>query len=240
MEGRAQAQILPFVQNGTITLIDTGDIIRILEPPFGDPDPAATAQERLHTLKQGKMDFATYYAEFQMHVAKLHWGEHAKMDALREGLSIELHGRLISAPDTATFAEFVATCQQLDSKIGAFQARQSRRSAPAHRTQPAPLSRLQHRFWFPILPTAQSLSQDPWTSLPITEGFPTTKGLPDFSRDIVCTAEEWVIWQTNAPTRAGKHSVPLPRLSKKLRSTCASLLTVTAAQTMPSGREPEA
>ena len=97
--------VLPFVQNDTITLTDANDIIRIPEAAFGDPDTAATARERLHSLKQGKKDFASYYAEFQMHAAKLHWGEHSKMDVFREGLSIDRHERLISTPDSTTFTE---------------------------------------------------------------------------------------------------------------------------------------
>jgi hypothetical protein len=88
--GRAQAQILPFVTNGTFRLNDLDDIIRILENAFGDPDPAATARSKLHSLKQGKKEFTGYFAEFQMLVSKLNWGDKAKLDTLKEGVSIEL------------------------------------------------------------------------------------------------------------------------------------------------------
>jgi len=64
-------------------LNDSDDIIRILENTFGDPDPAATARSKLHSLKQGKKEFVAYFAEFQMLVAKLNWGEEAKLDALK-------------------------------------------------------------------------------------------------------------------------------------------------------------
>ena len=83
LEGRAQTQILPFIQNGVFQLNDSDDIIRILEATFGHPDPAATARTKLYGLKQGKKEFTAYFAEFQMLVSKLSWDEHAKLDALR-------------------------------------------------------------------------------------------------------------------------------------------------------------
>jgi len=81
--GHAQAQILPFVQNGKFLLQDSDDVIRILENAFADPDPAATARSKLHSLKQGKQEFTAYFAEFQMLVSKLSWDEGAKLDALK-------------------------------------------------------------------------------------------------------------------------------------------------------------
>jgi len=51
LEGRVQAQILPFVQNRAFQLNDSDDIIRILQAAFGDPDPAATTPPKFHGLK---------------------------------------------------------------------------------------------------------------------------------------------------------------------------------------------
>jgi len=119
--GRAQAQILPFVQKGKFLLQDSNDVIRILENAFGDPDPAATARSKLHSLKQGKKEFTAYFAEFQMLVSKLSWDEGAKLDALKEGVSIELRRQLLGPTHGLTFDKFVALCQQLDSEIRALQ-----------------------------------------------------------------------------------------------------------------------
>jgi len=95
LEGRRQAQILPFVHNGAFQLNDSEDIIRILEAAFGDPDPAATARTKLHGLKQGKKEFTAYFAEFQMLVSKLSWDKHAKLDTLKEAVSMELCHQLL-------------------------------------------------------------------------------------------------------------------------------------------------
>ena len=208
LEGYVQSQILPFTQNDT-TLADANDIVRILEAAFGDPDPAATARERLHARKQGKKDFASYYAEFQMLVAKLHWNEHAKMDALREGLCIELHEKLVGTHAPTTFAQFAATCQQLDSQIRAFQARQRRLSAPAHRTQPALPVQTPVPDLVPRPTIAPSPNQDPRPYPPTAERFLTKKGLRDSAKDAAYTAEVWAIWQGNVPTKAG---IPSARL----------------------------
>jgi len=82
LQGRAQAQILPFIKGENIELKDTEEIIQILHNTFGDPDPMASTRAKLLTLKQGKKEFNTYLAEFQMLVSKLKWNEDAKLDAL--------------------------------------------------------------------------------------------------------------------------------------------------------------
>ena len=115
--GHAQVQVLPFVKDGKFLLQDLDDIIRILENAFGDPDPAKTTRSKLHTLKQGKKEFTAYFAEFQMLVSKLNWGEEAKLDALNEGVSIELRRQLLGRTHGLNFDKFVALCQQLDSEI---------------------------------------------------------------------------------------------------------------------------
>jgi hypothetical protein len=111
LEGCAQAQVLPFVQNGAFQLNDLDDIIRILEAAFGDPDPVATARTKLHGMKQGKKELATYFAEFQMLVFKLNWDEHVKLDALKEGVSMELRRQLLGRTQGLTFDQFVGLCQ---------------------------------------------------------------------------------------------------------------------------------
>jgi len=137
LEGRAQAQILPFVQNGAFQLDDSDDIIRILEAAFGDPDPAATARTKLLSLKQGKKEFTAYFAEFQMLVSKLNWGEHAKLDALKEGVSIELRRQLLGRTQGLSFDQFVGLCQQLDSEIRALQLHEGRHHT-SRQNQPRP------------------------------------------------------------------------------------------------------
>jgi len=135
LEGRAQAQILPFVQNGAFQLNDSDDIIRILEAAFGDPDPAATAHTKPHGLKQSKKEFTAYFAEFQMLVSKLSWDEHAKLDTLKEGVSMELRRQLLGRTQGLSFNQFVGLCQQLDSEIRALQLHEGRHNTFSHQNR---------------------------------------------------------------------------------------------------------
>jgi len=116
LQGRAQAQVLPFVKGENIELKDAEEIIQILHNVFGDPDPAATTRAKLSTLKQGKKEFNTYFAEFQMLVSKLNWNEDAKLDALREGLSHDLRCMLLGRTKNLTFNELVTLCQERDTE----------------------------------------------------------------------------------------------------------------------------
>jgi hypothetical protein len=139
LEGRAQAQILPYIQAGaTFSLPDVEDIIRILNNAFGDPDPIATARSKLHSLKQGKKEFTNYFAEFQTLVSKLDWNERAKIDALKEGLSIEIRRQLLGKTKSLNFDELVALCQELDSEMRALQTSEGKQSyqQSRHTNQP--------------------------------------------------------------------------------------------------------
>jgi len=84
LQGGAQTQVIPFIKGDTIHLKDTEDIIQILQNAFGDPDPVATARAKRASLRQGKKEFNTYFAEFQMLICKLNWNQDTKLDGLRE------------------------------------------------------------------------------------------------------------------------------------------------------------
>jgi hypothetical protein len=126
LQGRVQAQVLPFIKGETIELKDAEDIIRILQNAFGDPDPVATARTKLANLKQGKKEFNAYFAEFQMLVSKLNWNEDAKLDALREGISYDLRRLLLRRTKKLSFNELVALCQETDTESRAIHLSEGR------------------------------------------------------------------------------------------------------------------
>jgi len=68
-------------------------------------------------LKQGKKEFVNFFAEFQTLVSKLDWNEHAKTDALKKSLSLELCFQLIGKLRDLTYDQLVALLQELDSKM---------------------------------------------------------------------------------------------------------------------------
>jgi hypothetical protein len=140
LEGRAMEQLLPYIRdNGQIVnLEDVEHVISILQTTFGDPDRAATARHKLQALRQGNKEFSVYYAEFSKLVSELDWDERATMDALRNGLSIEILEKLIGAPTPDTIHDFVNQCQALDSQIRAVENLRKLRSGPSGRSTTTP------------------------------------------------------------------------------------------------------
>ena len=122
LEGTALAQALPHVTATGVNLPDFEGIVSILETAFAGPDAAATAGQKLTTLRQGNEEFSVFFAEFQSYIAELNWDERAKLDTLRKALSIELHMELIGQDQPDNFNDFAAMCQSLDSRLCALKA----------------------------------------------------------------------------------------------------------------------
>jgi len=142
LQGRVQAQVLPFIKGETIELEDAKDIIRILHIAFGDPDPFFTARAKLANLKQGKKEFNMYFAEFHMLVSKLNWNEDAKLDALRKGMSHNLRRLLFGRTKKLTFDELEALCQETDTEFHAIHLSEGR---SYHKQQCIPQGHAQSR-----------------------------------------------------------------------------------------------
>lgn len=205
LEGRALAQIQPFVNDeGVITLDNVATVIQTLQIAFGDPDRAATARHKLQSLRQGNKEFSVYFAEFQMLVAELNWDATATMDALRNGLSIDIIEKLIGLPQPSSYQEFVTTCQTLDSQIRAVEALRKLRapSSAAAPRQQTTASTIQHRTaqgtFAPARPQPSFLgltsAQPPWISRPIAVRSPLRSELPGLPKDAACTVEAMAIW----------------------------------------------
>jgi len=221
LEVRTQAQILPFVQNGAFQLNNSDDIICILEAAFGDPDPAATTRTKLHGLKQGKKEFTAYFAEFQMLVSKLSWDEHAKLDALKEGVSMELRRQLLGRTEGLSFDQFVGVCQQLDSEIRALQLHEGRHNPSSHQNRG---NQNQSRN---STPSATPTTSQSATAL-------SRKKLSEQERAARLSEGRCLYaWPPNAPTRAATRSVPPLLKSPTPNPLCPleNLLTTTTPST---------
>ncbi|SLM41264.1 Zinc finger, CCHC-type [Lasallia pustulata] len=65
-EGKAQAQLLPFVQtDGIVDFATLNDLIKYMQVAFGNPDKRGTAQSKLDIHTQKNQSFSEYYAEFR-------------------------------------------------------------------------------------------------------------------------------------------------------------------------------
>ncbi|KAH0610154.1 uncharacterized protein H6S33_012700 [Morchella sextelata] len=110
LEESALDQVVPLVNaNLAAPFSSITAFVANLEALFGDPDPRGTALHQLVTLKQGKVDFATYYSQFLRIVANLDYNEKAKIDALTEGLSEDLKDAMTYRTDRPDTVEAYAT-----------------------------------------------------------------------------------------------------------------------------------
>ena len=65
LRGSALDQVLPYVRNNRVDLANLDALTTILETAFGDPNQRRNAERKLHTLRIGTKDFASYYTKFQ-------------------------------------------------------------------------------------------------------------------------------------------------------------------------------
>jgi hypothetical protein len=123
LRGDALSQILPYIKDDRVELVDLAALIQILEDAFGNPNRKRDAEAHLARISQGEKDFSSYFAEFQRYSAEVDWNESAKLSALQRGLSPRLKQDLVSVVDEPTgFKEWVELCQKLDNRRRAFLA----------------------------------------------------------------------------------------------------------------------
>jgi len=123
---------------------DTGHIsftmyeafVRSLKNAYDDPDTRATAERKLHNLKQRDEDCSAYHAEFSTYATTLNYNDMTKIFFFSNGTNQGLKTALsyqASPPDT--FDEFVQLCIKLDNKAKLLR---SQSSCPAPQNTPVP------------------------------------------------------------------------------------------------------
>ena len=71
------------------------DCLSNLKSAWDDPDAKATADRRLHSLRQGNDTCSVYYAKFTGFSTTLYWGENALYSQFRDGLCEEIKDMLV-------------------------------------------------------------------------------------------------------------------------------------------------
>jgi len=114
--------------------------IRSLKNAYDDPDAHATAERKLHNLKQGDKDCSAYHVEFSTYPTTLKYNDITKISFFSNGANQGLKTALshqASPPDT--FDKFVQLCIKLDNKAKLLRSQSSRlvyQNAPAHAPTP--------------------------------------------------------------------------------------------------------
>ena len=169
LEGNALAQVQPYITASGITLVNVPALLDILQTAFGDPDLQGTTTRELRKLRQANKEFSIYVADFMRLLAIVPWDEHAKLNHLRAGLSLELQHGLV-------FLEDATTVQVLITQVTRLEARQRALQANSQTTQPwretgeqlfhnkhAPSLLPKSRTALPLLPTDPLLELPPHT-----------------------------------------------------------------------------
>jgi len=123
---------------GAIRFATYEAFVQVLKNAYDDPDACATAERKLHNLKQGNKDCSAYHAEFCTYATTLNDNDMTKISFLSNGANQDLKTALsyqASLPET--FDEFVQLCIKLDNRAKQLRSQSHR---PAH-TSPAPAPR---------------------------------------------------------------------------------------------------
>jgi hypothetical protein len=123
LEGPAYAQVLPYIKDGVVNLLDFQDGLQILDRAFGDPNRINNARKELLALRQANREFGQFFAEFHRLALEAQMSEDSLQVILESSLSRELRDQLISvqAPST-NYHAFANFCQDLDNRRRYYQS----------------------------------------------------------------------------------------------------------------------
>ena len=136
LTGQAMDLVQQYVRDDRVALDNLGALIDILDKAFGNPNRVSEAEAKLRSLQQGTRDFRSYYAEFQRYACEVQWAEIEKLSVLKKGLAYGLKNDLVTvSTELNNIADFVALCNNLDTKRRALQNESTTRShAPKRAT----------------------------------------------------------------------------------------------------------
>jgi hypothetical protein len=148
----------PYLKPNCIDLADVGEFWKVLDQAFDDPDRKGTAERKLQALRQGKREFAHFYADFMRLKADVSWNDSAYINALQNGCSQEIRDvlRVQMAPEPEKLEEMAALMNKIDIKNRKW-------NAPA--TTPATATATPKKTVAPpVVPVSQRTTANPaWT-----------------------------------------------------------------------------
>ena len=84
----------PYIREDHIDLANIQEFWTVLDRAFNDPDRTGMAESNLSSLRQGKREFAHFYADFMHLKADVKWNDAACINALRTGCCQEIRDGL--------------------------------------------------------------------------------------------------------------------------------------------------
>ncbi len=112
----------PYIQRKAgYELDDFDEFENAVETAFGDPNPKATAEQKLRELRQGNKEVATYLTEFNSIIAHLNINNESIVTHFRFRLNDRIKERLIRQTVPDNFADFARHINTLDNELRAFE-----------------------------------------------------------------------------------------------------------------------
>ena len=152
----------PYLGTDRVDLADRDEFWTVLDRAFDDPDRKGTAEGNLRALRQGKKEFAHYFAEFMQLKADVTWNDAACIDSLRTGCAQEIRNvlRVQLAPLPATLQDVADLLNKINLQNRQWAAESGHRGSipttqrPPQRSLPPP----------PVVPVSQRTNTNPaWT-----------------------------------------------------------------------------
>ena len=154
--------IRPYLGRDRVDPANVDEFWTVLDRAFDDPDRKGTAERNLWALRQGKKEFAPYFAEFMRLKANVTWNDAACIDSLRTGCVQEICDvlRVQLAPLPATLHNVTDLLNKIDLQNRQWAAESGHRGSipttqrPPQQSLPPP----------PVVPVSQCTTTNPaWT-----------------------------------------------------------------------------
>ncbi|KAH8149539.1 uncharacterized protein LAJ45_06167 [Morchella importuna] len=177
LESVAANQFLQYVGEEGIALPSMLRFYEILDTAFGDPDRMCTARRNLRNIRQRNRTFADYFTEFQRYAAESEMDEASRIEALMEGINVELDESMIHHETPATVDACPTLLQQLYNRRRAAEAKRGSKKPWNATTAPAPRPP-------PANPVPAPSAAAPAVNVPTTENHPSFRPGGDVPMDL--------------------------------------------------------
>ena len=117
LSDEALAWASPYVETDSSLLRDLKAFISAISQVFDDPNRCATAELKLHNLRQGNRSVAVYTAEFRRWVTDTTWNHAAQKSQFRRGLSEQMKDELARTDIPEDFEDFIQLCIRVDQRL---------------------------------------------------------------------------------------------------------------------------
>lgn len=107
----------PYVEKDDIILDNLHSFIKAMDQVFDDPNRCATAEAKLHNLRQGRRSVAEYTTEFRRWIADTTWNPAAQRSQFRQGLSEQIKDELARGDTPDDLENFIQLCIRIDQRL---------------------------------------------------------------------------------------------------------------------------